>query len=124
MELIALIIALLTMTYLFFTISEFIYGFNKIKNLSKQSCLDQSQLPSVSIIFSALDEEKDIENVLTNFMKLEYSNLEIIAVNDRSKDKTPEIMERLKQKHLHIYHINQLPEGWFGKNHALHVASK
>lgn len=126
METLLFFIALGTAIFLLFTILEFIIGFNHILNLSKQPILDRTHLPSVSIIFSALNEEGEIEQALTSLLKLDYPNLEIIAINDRSTDNTPQILERMQQQYpqLHVYHINDLPEGWFGKNHALYFGSQ
>jgi cellulose synthase/poly-beta-1,6-N-acetylglucosamine synthase-like glycosyltransferase len=49
--------------------------------------------PLVSIIVPARNEEKDIEQSLTRLLELDYDNYEVIAVNDRSTDRTGEIME-------------------------------
>src|SRR6185437_12295420 len=112
MESVLFIIALVTCLYLIFTVFEFIFGFNKIKNLSHQISLDSSQLPSLSIVVSALNEEKEIEKALLSLVHLDYPHFEIIAMNDRSTDKTPEILDRLQAKYVHlkVYHIKELPE--------------
>jgi glycosyltransferase involved in cell wall biosynthesis len=126
MESVLFIIALATCLYLIFTVIEFIFGFSKIKNLSKQRVLAKGQLPALSIILSALNEERDIEQALLTLINLDYPQLEIIAINDRSTDKTPEILDRLQAEHprLKVCHITELPAGWFGKNHALHLGAK
>src|SRR5271156_7179812 len=49
--------------------------------------------PLVSIIVPARNEEADIEQSLTRLLELDYDNFEVIAVNDRSTDRTGEIME-------------------------------
>src|SRR5882757_10950125 len=54
--------------------------------------------PRVSIIVPARNEEKDIEHTLTLLIELDYDNYEVIAVNDRSTDRTGEIMERVALK--------------------------
>lgn len=126
MESVLFIIALITCIYLIFTIFEFIFGFNKIKNLSDQVLVDSRQLPKISIILSALNEERDIEKALLTLVNLDYPHLEIIAINDRSTDKTPKILDRLQTQYsrLKVCHIKELPEGWFGKNNALHLGSQ
>lgn len=127
METILFIIALLTCIYLLFTIMEFTLGFKKIVNLTNQAALESNKLPSISIIFSALNEEKDIAKALTSLLELNYPQLEIIAINDRSTDKTPEILERFHKEYptrLRVLHINHLPDGWLGKNHALYFGSQ
>ena len=51
--------------------------------------------PRVSIIVPARNEEEDIRETLTQLLALEYSNYEIIAVNDRSTDRTGQIMDEV-----------------------------
>src|SRR6202046_304606 len=49
----------------------------------------------VSVIVPARNEEEDIKLSLTRLLELDYDNYEVIAVNDRSTDRTGEIMERV-----------------------------
>ena len=51
--------------------------------------------PRVSIIVPARNEEATIEQALNTLLALDYDNYEVIAVNDRSTDRTGEIMERV-----------------------------
>jgi len=51
--------------------------------------------PRVSIIVPARNEERDIRMTLESLLALEYSNYEVIAVNDRSTDRTGEIMDQV-----------------------------
>jgi cellulose synthase/poly-beta-1,6-N-acetylglucosamine synthase-like glycosyltransferase len=51
--------------------------------------------PRVSIIVPARNEQETIEQALRTLLALDYENYEVIAVNDRSTDRTGEIMERL-----------------------------
>ncbi|MBZ5612603.1 MAG: glycosyltransferase [Acidobacteriia bacterium] len=51
--------------------------------------------PGVSIIVPARNEEEHIRETLTQLLALEYSNYEIIAVNDRSTDRTGQIMDEV-----------------------------
>src|ERR1700758_2311145 len=53
--------------------------------------------PRVSIIVPARNEEETIEQALKTLLALDYDNYEVIAVNDRSTDRTGEIMERVSQ---------------------------
>jgi glycosyltransferase involved in cell wall biosynthesis len=78
-------------------------------------------LPKVSIVVTALNEADTIEPALLSLLKLDYPELEIIVINDRSTDATASILERIAGAHpmLRVVHINALPVGWLGKNHAL-----
>jgi len=76
--------------------------------------------PAVSIIIPARDEEREIESALTSMLRLDYPNLELIAVNDRSTDATGRIMDQVAaaDSRCRVIHVTDLPPGWLGKNHA------
>jgi glycosyltransferase involved in cell wall biosynthesis len=84
--------------------------------------------PRVSLIVPARNEEEDIEQSLTHLLQLDYDNYEVIAVNDRSTDRTGEVMERvannpLANGRLRVIHHRELPAGWLGKTHAMWTAT-
>jgi glycosyltransferase involved in cell wall biosynthesis len=85
--------------------------------------------PRVSIIVPARNEEQDIEQSLTHLLALDYGNYEIIAVNDRSTDRTGEIMDEVEKnlrgadRRLRVIHHRGLPAGWMGKTHAMWTAA-
>src|SRR5215471_12294232 len=54
--------------------------------------------PRVSIIVPARNEEQTIEQALRTLVALDYDNYEVIAVNDRSTDRTGEIMEQVARE--------------------------
>jgi glycosyltransferase involved in cell wall biosynthesis len=109
--------------------------------------------PRISIIVPARNEEETIEQCLRSLLALDYENYEVIAVNDRSTDRTGEIMERVmrdshfsqkkpeaghpdsavrSQKFLSLFTApelrviqhSELPRGWLGKTHAMWTAAK
>jgi glycosyltransferase involved in cell wall biosynthesis len=96
--------------------------------------------PRVSIIVPARNEEESIEQALNTLMALDYDNYEVIAVNDRSTDRTGEILEALandmgapllaevarsgdSSARLRVIHHRELPPGWLGKTHAMWTAA-
>jgi glycosyltransferase involved in cell wall biosynthesis len=83
-------------------------------------------LPKISVIVPARNEEAQIRNGLTTLLQSIGVDLEIIAVDDRSTDSTGHVMDEIAatDARLRIIHITELPEGWLGKNHAMHVASE
>ena len=86
----------------------------------------QSGLPAVTIIVPACNEGLTIERAMCSLLALDYPDLEIIAVNDRSTDDTGQILDRLARANprLKARHVTTLPPGWLGKNHALQIASE
>ncbi|MGB9233941.1 MAG: glycosyltransferase family 2 protein, partial [Terriglobales bacterium] len=91
--------------------------------------------PRVSIVVPARNEEMDIRATLEGLLALDYSSYEIIAVDDRSTDRTGEIMEEVaagpcrvdtpvRATRLKVIHISELPAGWMGKTHAMWTAAK
>lgn len=83
-------------------------------------------LPSLSIVFGARDEERNVEAAVRSMLALDYPNLEIVAVNDRSTDATGEILDRIaaEDRRLNVRHVTELPAGWLGKNHALWLGAQ
>ena len=90
--------------------------------------------PRVAIIVPARNEEASIEQALTQLLALDYDNYEVIAINDRSTDRTGTIMDgfavswsdgrpRPSNHQLKVIHIRELPSGWMGKAHAMWTAA-
>ena len=88
-----------------------------------------SPQPRVSIIVPARNEEAHIAETLTRLLALEYSNYEVIAINDRSTDATGARMDEVAarpeaQGKLKVIHVTELPPGWMGKTHAMWTATE
>ena len=83
---------------------------------------------NVSIIISARNEEKNIENLLESLKQLSYpsESYEIIIVNDRSSDNTMKMLNIAKKdiSLLKIVNIKETPIGWAPKKWALQQAIK
>ena len=77
-------------------------------------------LPRLSVVVAARNEDPRVEEALASLLALDYPDYEVIFVDDRSEDRTGEIADRLSAGHdrLKVIHIEELPAGWFGKNHA------
>lgn len=80
--------------------------------------------PKVSIVLAGKDEENYIEACVRSLLDQDYPNFEFIVVDDRSSDRTPEILRRLSGEfagRLNVLRIATLPAGWFGKHNAVRV---
>lgn len=80
-----------------------------------------AECPPVSLIFAARDEQEKLPAALPTLVAIDYPDLEIIAVDDRSQDATGRILDDFAHTHnrLSVIHISELPSGWLGKSHAL-----
>jgi len=83
--------------------------------------------PRVSVIVPARNEEENICETLLRLLALDFSNYEVIAINDRSTDRTGEVMDEVALSSdpglLRVIHISELPSGWLGKTHAMWTAA-
>src|SRR5258708_39869357 len=80
--------------------------------------------PRISVLFAARDEEEKLPGALATLVAVDYPNLEIVAVDDRSSDATPRILDEFaaNRPQLRVVHVPELPPRWLGKPHALQKA--
>jgi glycosyltransferase involved in cell wall biosynthesis len=78
--------------------------------------------PRLSVVIPACNEADNLQSAVATLSQQDYSDLEIILVDDRSTDGTGEIIDRLAHQdpRIRAVHVETLPEGWLGKVHALH----
>jgi len=84
--------------------------------------------PLISVCIPARNEERNIRACVEAVLAQDYPNLEVIVLDDRSTDSTPEILVSIRSatrpaSKLHIISGSDLPAGWAGKPHALYQAS-
>jgi chlorobactene glucosyltransferase len=77
--------------------------------------------PRLSVVIAAKDEEHNIAACLQGLLAQDYPNLEFIVVDDRSRDRTADIVRQwaAQDGRLRLVQVRELPDGWCGKNHAL-----
>ncbi len=81
----------------------------------------RASLPRLSVVFGARNEARTVRAAVGTMLALDYPDLEVVAVDDRSDDATGEILAEVARRdsRLRVLHVEDLPEGWLGKNHAL-----
>jgi chlorobactene glucosyltransferase len=84
--------------------------------------------PLCTILIPAKDEEVRIRACLQSALDQDYPNFELIAIDDRSIDRTGAIMDEMAaaDPRLKVLHIQpgSLEPGWTGKNNALYQGTK
>ena len=102
------------------------YAFRRLDYLNPTSPRwGRPEFPLVTAIIPAKDEEATLADCLGSVQAQDYPNLEILIVDDRSADATPEVAARIaaSDPRVRVVTITDLPPGWTGKTHALHVAA-
>lgn len=77
--------------------------------------------PTLSIVTPARDEQDTIEGALRSALASDYPALQVVAVDDRSSDRTGAIIDSLAaaDERMAPVHVTALPDGWLGKLNAL-----
>jgi glycosyltransferase involved in cell wall biosynthesis len=107
-----------------FLLSAFVatlLGVRRVPKLRDQPKDDRETWPTVTMVVPACDEEREVEAAMRSTLAQEYPTLRIVAVDDRSRDRTGEILDALaaSDSRLRAVHVTALPEGWLGKLNAL-----
>lgn len=97
------------------------YAFYKFLQPTLPSKLSNRELPFISVLVPARNEEAKIGRCLQSLINQEYPNFEIIVIDDRSQDKTGEIIESYAKIDSRIRFVKgkDAPSGWIGKCNAL-----
>lgn len=75
-------------------------------------------LPRVSVIFAFRDEPR-VGTALRSMLELDYPDLEVIAVNDRSREALVRPVRAERSPRLKVVDVSELEAGWLGKLHAV-----
>lgn len=78
-----------------------------------------------SVIIAARNEEARIEKTIVHLRSQQHVELEIVIVDDRSNDRTSEILQRMSKQdpRIQVKRVEALADGWLGKCHACHIGS-
>lgn len=121
------------MTLLILSTLFFISGIFIIYWLHAQHHLDiiveptppPTSAPLISVCVPARNEEHNIRACVESVLSQDYPNFEVIVLDDRSTDSTPQILRDMASRDSRLIVIagSDLPSGWAGKPHALYQAA-
>ncbi len=80
---------------------------------------NEKKLPLISVLVPAYEAEKHIEKCLTSITEQTWDNLEIIVVDDGSKDRTGEIADGFAERDARVRVIHQENAGVAAARNAL-----
>jgi 1,2-diacylglycerol 3-beta-glucosyltransferase len=116
-------IGLLTFIALYTWLITLAMVHQKRMELKKPRPINPNYRPKVSVVVAAHNEEFVIENTVYHLMKLDYPDFELLIVDDRSQDRTPEILTELGEKLGPLFRYYLRPADAFpGKPAALNDA--
>lgn len=80
--------------------------------------------PLISIVIAIYNGEKFLEKCINSVIEQDYTNIEIILVNDGSTDKSKSICEKYKKIDKRIVLINQLNKGvCIARNNGIKISN-
>ncbi len=97
-----------------------------VESLPSTSLREKGAVPLISVCIPARNEARNIGRCVGAVLAQDYPNFEVIVLDDRSTDSTPEILRgfEVQDDRLKIIHGVDLPAGWAGKPHALYQTAK
>jgi glycosyltransferase involved in cell wall biosynthesis len=80
----------------------------------------------ISVIICAKNEAENLEKNLPHILNQEYSNFEIVLVNDSSSDETLAVMKTFESKHdnIKLVNVKTIEAFWGNKKYALTLGIK
>ncbi|MBI3469348.1 MAG: glycosyltransferase [Planctomycetes bacterium] len=118
--LMAYFLILVGAVWLWFAIATFRNTLSTPELPSRDQLTFPDAVPRVSVVIAARDEQSRIEQTIRQLLDQQEVELQLIVVDDRSSDATPEILRRLSAAapQIETVRIDELPPGWLGKCHA------
>lgn len=103
---------------------ELTYGGFKMRRMDRYPLAgDNDNLPTITIIVPARNEAHTLGPAMQSLLALDYPRFDIVAVDDRSEDTTGAVLDAFDDPRLTVIHVDELPLGWLGKNHALQLGA-
>lgn len=90
------------------------FAYRPLEHLS----ISDDDIPSVSVCIAARNETHALAQCLERVLKSDYPKLEVLVLDDSSKDDTSLIIKSFAGAGVRFIAGSSLPDDWLGKNHA------
>lgn len=84
--------------------------------------INENYKPFVSVMIPCHNEESVIENTVKNILKMDYDKFEIIVIDDRSTDNTPNVVKDIEKRYPQVKALIRAKDAFPGKSAVLNDA--
>jgi hypothetical protein len=105
---------------------ELVRGNRRLRRLATLSSPAPAKWPRVSLVFTARNEGATLGAAVPTMLALDYPDLELIAIDDRSEDDTGALLDKFAagDPRMKVIHVTELTAGWLGKTHGLQLGGE
>src|SRR5438445_260497 len=89
------------------------------------SSFGDCHLTPVQLILPVRNEEANLNACVATLLAQDYPDFDLTIIDDDSTDATPHQLAELSARdpRIQVHRVDQLPAGWAGKPHALHIGA-
>lgn len=115
---------LCTFMFIYALFMNLSYKFKKRKLQKFPQIINENYKPFVTVMIPAHNEETVITNTVENILQMNYTNFDVIVIDDRSTDNTASVIKTLEQKYEKVTALIRSKDAFPGKSAVLNDAFK
>lgn len=115
---------LCTFMFIYALFMNLSYKLKKRKLQKFPQIINENYKPFVTVMIPAHNEETVITNTVENILQMNYSNFDVIVIDDRSTDNTASVIKNLEQKYEKVTALIRSKDAFPGKSAVLNDAFK
>ena len=115
---------LCTFMFIYALFMNLSYKFKKRKLQKFPQIINENYKPFVTVMIPAHTEETVITNTVENILQMNYTNFDVIVIDDRSTDNTASVIKNLEQKYEKVTALIRSKDAFPGKSAVLNDAFK